>query len=291
MSFTGSIIIVNFNSGDSLARCLGSIDELEKDARVLVVDNASTDGSEKAAERGGRVALQRNSENLGFGRAVNQGLARSEGEFVLLLNPDCELRSDALDRLVSALRGHPRSAIAGPKILDHDGAVQGSARGDPTLLTGLFGRSTLLTRVLSGSTLARRNVRFDLMTGDGVNNADESGEDVDWVSGACMMVRRDMLNVVGGFDERYFLYWEDADLCRRLRARGWSIRYVTNAEVVHQVGRSSRTVHALATRAFHDSAYLYYATHVAQTPFMRGLARVVLGARCRLKQVHPRRTP
>jgi GT2 family glycosyltransferase len=129
------------------------------------------------------------------------------------------------------------------------------------------------------------------MTGDAATNTGEAGEDVDWVSGACMMVRRDMLNVVGGFDERYFLYWEDADLCRRLRGRGWSVRYVTNAEVVHQVGQSSRTAHGLATRAFHDSAYLYYATHVAQSPFMRGLARVVLGARCRLKQVHPRRTP
>jgi GT2 family glycosyltransferase len=286
MSFTGSIIIVNYNSGDSLARCLDSIEQLEKEARVLVVDNASTDGSEKAAERSGRVTLQRNAENLGFGRAVNQGLARTEGEFVLLLNPDCELRPHALDLLVSELCRHPHSAIAGPKILDSDGAVQGSARGDPTLLTGLFGRSTLLTRVFSGSKLARRNVRLDLMTGEA-----SSDEDVDWVSGACMMARRDMLSAVGGFDERYFLYWEDADLCRRLRGRGWSIRYVASAAVVHQVGGSSRTVHELATRAFHDSAYLYYATHVAQTPFMRGLARVVLGARCRIKQVHPRWTP
>lgn len=287
MSFTGSIIIVNFNSGDSLTRCLDSIAEFEEDSHVLVVDNASTDRSEKPAERGGRVALQRNAENVGFARAVNQGLARTEGEFVLLLNPDCELRPDSLDRLVFELRRHPRSAIAGPKILDQDGTVQGSARGDPTLLTGLFGRSTLLTRVFSGSTLARRNVRFDLMTGDAAN---DTGEDVDWVSGACMMARRDMLSAVGGFDERYFLYWEDADLCRRLRGQGWNIRYVTNAEVVHQVGQSSRTAHALATRAFHDSAYLYYATHVARTPFMRGVARVVLDARCRLKQARPRRS-
>jgi N-acetylglucosaminyl-diphospho-decaprenol L-rhamnosyltransferase len=287
MSFTGSVIIVNFNSGGCLARCLDSIAELEKDSDVLVVDNASTDGSEQTAERGGRVALQRNAENVGFARAVNQGLARTGGEFVLLLNPDCELRPGSLDRLVSELRLHPHSAIAGPKILDEDGAVQGSARGDPTLLTGLFGRSTLLTRLFSGSELARRNVRFDLAT---AGRANEAGYDVDWVSGACMMARREMLKTVGGFDERYFLYWEDADLCRRLRGRGWGIRYVTSAEVVHRAGQSSRTVHALSTRAFHDSAYLYYATHVARTPFTRGLARVVLGARCRLKQARPRRT-
>jgi N-acetylglucosaminyl-diphospho-decaprenol L-rhamnosyltransferase len=286
MSFTGSVIIVNFNSGGSLARCLDSIADLEKDALVIVVDNASTDSSEKTAERGGRVTLQRNAENVGFARAVNQGLAQTEGEFVLLLNPDCELRPDALDRLVSELRRHPRSAIAGPKILDHDGTVQGSARGDPTLLTGLFGRSTLLTRIFSGSKLARRNVRFDLMNG---GSTDNGVEDVDWVSGACMMARRDVLSAVGGFDERYFLYWEDADLCRRLRDRGWDIRYVTSAEIVHQVGQSSRTVQARATRAFHDSAYLYYATHVARTPIMRGVARVVLETRCLLKQAGLRR--
>ena len=207
------------------------------------MDNASIDGSEKAAERRGRVALERNVENVGFGRAVNQGLARTEGEFVLLLNPDCELRPDALDRLVSALRRHPRSAIAGPKILDHDGAVQGSARGDPTLLTGLFGRSTLLTRVFAGSKLARRNVRFDLMSGDAANNAGEAGEDVDWVSGACMMVRRDMLNVVGGFDERYSCIGRTPISAAACVVEGWSVRYVTNAEVVHQVGQSSRTAH------------------------------------------------
>jgi hypothetical protein len=282
MSFSGSIIIVNFNSGNSLALCLESIAAVAAHASVLVVDNASTDGSEKVAEQGGRITVQRNSENVGFARAVNQGLARTEGEFVLLLNPDCELRAAALERLAAELVRHPDAAIAGPKILDHDGAVQGSARGDPTLLTGLFGRSTLLTRVFSGSALARRNVRFDLATGDGTN---EAGHDVDWVSGACMMARRDMLTAIGGFDERYFLYWEDADLCRRLRAKGWRIRYVTCAVVMHQAGQSSRTAHALATRAFHDSAYIYYATHVARTPFMRRVARIVLDARCRLKQI------
>lgn len=281
MSFAGSIIIVNFNSGGCLARCLNSITELEKDSDVFVVDNASTDGSERAAERGGRVTLQRNAENVGFARAVNQGLARATSEFVLLLNPDCELQPDSLSSLTSDLRRHPDAAIAGPKVLDVDGAVQGSARGDPTLLTGLFGRSTLMTRLFPGFGLARRNVRFDLVTSGGANDA---GYNVDWVSGACMMARLDMLKAVGGFDERYFLYWEDADLCRRLRHRGWRIRYVTGATIIHQAGQSSRTAQALSTRAFHESAYLYYATHIARTPIRLGLARVILEARCRLKQ-------
>src|SRR5262245_15301006 len=104
---------------------------------------------------------------------------------------------------------------------------------------------------------------------------------VDWVSGACMLVRRSAFEAVGGFDERYFLYWEDADLCRRLRAHGYHVRYVPNATAVHSVGQSSKTVRARAIRAFHDSAYLYYETHVApDSGVKRWLARVLLSLRC-----------
>jgi GT2 family glycosyltransferase len=104
---------------------------------------------------------------------------------------------------------------------------------------------------------------------------------VDWVSGACMLARREMLASVGGFDERYFLYWEDADLCRRLRVKGFEIRHVPGATAIHRVGHSSRTAQAAAIRAFHASAYLYYATHVAPGPFnpKRPIARALLGAR------------
>jgi GT2 family glycosyltransferase len=275
MSFSGSLIIVNFNSGGSLARCLDSIKDHASDASVLVIDNASTDGSELAAERwGSPVVLQKNGQNVGFARAVNQGLARTNGEFVAFLNPDCELRSNVFDVLAAQLASHPECAIAGPRILDDDGGIQGSARGDPTMLTGLFGRTTLLTRLFSGSQLAQRNVRADLVT--------ESGE-VDWVSGACMLARREALSTVDGFDERYFLYWEDADICRRLRNRGYTVRYVPHGTVTHRVGQSSQTARSLATRAFHESAYTYYATHVAKTAFMRRVAWLILEARCRLK--------
>jgi GT2 family glycosyltransferase len=107
--------------------------------------------------------------------------------------------------------------------------------------------------------------------------------EVEWVSGACMLCRRSALDVVGGFDERYFLYWEDADLCRRLRSCGITIRHVPASEVVHAGGQSSRTAQALAIRAFHSSAYTYYATHVARSALGRRFAWIVLEARCRLK--------
>ena len=108
------------------------------------------------------------------------------------------------------------------------------------------------------------------------------------MSGACMLCRTAALAKVGGFDERYFLYWEDADLCRRLRSKGYSIGYVPTATVVHAVGGSTRSARALAIREFHRSAFLYYATHVARGPWERALARALLATRCRWKLLSAR---
>jgi GT2 family glycosyltransferase len=285
VTFDGFVIIVNFNSGAYLAKCLESIGAHLPNAHVIVVDNASADGSERAAASSlPHVELHRNVANAGFGRGVNQGLMHASGETVLLLNPDCHLLAEGVEPLVAELARHPECAIAGPRILNDDGSVQGSARGDPTLLTGLFGRSSFLTRLFPHSRLAQRNVRVEpaLVTHG-------ASYEVDWVSGACMLARRDALGAVGGFDERYFLYWEDADLCRRLRNRGYSIRYVPDARVTHTVGRSSRGAQTLATRAFHQSAYLYYATHVARTSLARLSARLLLTLRCRWKLLTRRR--
>jgi N-acetylglucosaminyl-diphospho-decaprenol L-rhamnosyltransferase len=279
MSFSGSIIIVNFNSGECLTRCLESIEQHAPAANVIVIDNASTDESANSpAVRRSGVTVQVNSRNVGFARAVNQGLAAASCELVLVLNPDCYLLPGAPDQLEEELRRHPECAIAGPGILNDDRSVQGSARGDPTLFTGLFGRSSLLTRLLPNSRLARSNIRTDperLRAGESFV--------VDWVSGACMMARRKTLAEVGAFDERYFMYWEDADLCRRLRNQGHTIRYVPSCTIVHSGGVSSRGARTLAITAFHQSAYTYYATHVAGTAASRGLAWTLLKLRCRLK--------
>ncbi len=144
------------------------------------------------------------------------------------------------------------------------------------MLTGLFGRTTVLRRVLPDLAVSRRNVVSDSAVRNG-----PAGVTVDWLSGACMLARREALRNVNGFDERYFLYWEDADLCRRLRARGYDVRYVPSGTAIHRVGHSSRSVRASAIRAFHESAYLYYATHVASGALpKRWLARMLLTARC-----------
>jgi GT2 family glycosyltransferase len=175
------------------------------------------------------------------------------------------------------VEGEPSCAVAGPRILDPDGAVQGSARGDPDMFTGLFGRTGPLRALLPFLPVARRNVVVEHSAAVG-----ERSVIVDWVSGACLLARRDVFLAAGGFDERFFMYWEDADLCRRLRHRGFHVRYVPGATAVHKVGQSSRTAKRASIRAFHASAYLYYATHVAPGALnpKRLLARMLLGARC-----------
>jgi hypothetical protein len=219
----------------------------------------------------------RNAENIGFGRAINEGMAATRGPDVLLLNPDARLQAGAVEQLHEVLHSYSDCAVVGPGVFNEDGSVQGSARGDPDMLTGLFGRSTWLSRLLPGSALARRNV-VNRPTPD----VTEHSIEVDWVSGACMLVCRAAFDQVGGFDPRYFLYWEDADFCRRLRKAGFRTRYRPDACVVHAVGRSSRTARRMAIRAFHESAFLYYSTYVARSAWHPGrwIAYLLLRGRC-----------
>jgi GT2 family glycosyltransferase len=223
---------------------------------ILVVDNASTDGSERGVDAMAGVRLLRNATNRGFGAAVNQAVTGTDARLLWLLNPDARVVPGAFAQLAATLEQYPQCAVAAPRLLNADGTVQASARGEPSALTGLFGRHGVLTRLFPRSRIARRNLpAADLV------KSDIASASVDWAMGASMLIPRDRFNAVGGFDERYFLYWEDADLCRRLRRAGYETRYVPGAQVLH-VGAVSSGRSALATREFHRSAYRYYATHI-----------------------------
>jgi N-acetylglucosaminyl-diphospho-decaprenol L-rhamnosyltransferase len=273
-----TIVVVNFNTGALARACVtaAAADLGGADWDAVVVDNASGDGSVAALAGLERTRIIANQRNIGFGAAVNQAVRDTGAPLLWLLNPDCEVREGAFAALRETLEAHAECAIAAPRLLNADGSVQASARGEPSAWTGLFGRHTLLTRVFPSSSIARRNLPAQDLVDAGVESAA-----VDWVMGAAMLVRRESFDLVGGFDERYFLYWEDADLCRRLRQRGLTTRYVPRAVVRHPGGASARTSSAFATRAFHDSAYRYYATHVVPSPWhpARWLARVALPLR------------
>jgi N-acetylglucosaminyl-diphospho-decaprenol L-rhamnosyltransferase len=292
---SGRVIVVNYNTGDLARRCLESVarDLADVEWEGVVVDNASADGSLAKLQGIPRVRVIANERNVGFGAAVNEAAfshasrpealspdARSAPdsppELLWLLNPDCEVKPGAFRALAETLDAHPDCAIAAPRLLNADGSVQASARGKPNAWTGLFGRHSLLTKFFPSSATARRNLPAQDLVDAGVESAE-----VDWVMAAAMLVRRKAFDEVNGFDERYFLYWEDADLCRRLRDREWKTRYVPRAIVTHPGGASAATDSAFATREFHRSAYRYFATHVVPSPWhpARWFAKVALSLR------------
>ncbi len=212
------MVIVNFNAGSALAAAIESLPSglagVSWDA--VVIDNASTDGSDAAAERAGMpVRLARQPRNAGFAAGVNAGVAATDAPLILVMNPDCVLDSGAVAKLAAELARWEDCALVGARVIGEDGVLQETARGDPRLLTGLFGRSCWLSRALPGLPIVRRNLLSDDATRSGA-----SSTVVEWVAGTCFLARRSALEAVNGFDEHYFLYWEDADICRRLRHAG-----------------------------------------------------------------------
>jgi GT2 family glycosyltransferase len=275
-----AVIVVNFNTGDETIACVASAlhDLGAVTSQVFVVDNASTDGSARLLGADTAITLIVNDTNRGFGAAINQAAKTTQAPLLWILNPDCRVLPGAYRALLDTLERHSECAIAAPQLLNADGSVQASARGEPDAWTGLFGRHGLLTKFFPSSTAARRNLPAAELVASGVDSAE-----VPWVMGAAMLVRREPFDRVGRFDERYFLYWEDADLCRRLRLAGCTTRYVPRARVRHPGGTSAKTASRLAIAAFHRSAYRYYSTHVVRSPWhpLRLFARVALSLRAR----------
>lgn len=227
-----SIIIVNWNVRELLRACLHSISEGrgDLDVEVIVVDSGSEDGSAAMARQEFPwVRLIACEENVGFPRGNNIGLGEANGRFLLLLNPDTELVGDALSRMVDYLRRQPDVGVLGPQLLNPDGTVQSSRRRFPTLATA-FLESTWL-QPWAPQRLLRRYYAADL--------PDDAVADVDWVTGACMLARRQVAAAIGGMDEDYFMYSEELDWCRRMKDAGWRVVYFPSAQVVHHVGKSS----------------------------------------------------
>jgi len=226
-----SILIVNWNVRDLLRDCLRSIDRGRGDlnVEVIVVDSASSDDSAAmVAAEFPWVVLLPQAENVGFPRGNNIALAQARGDYLLLLNPDTVVVDDALAVMVAYLRENPDVGALGPQLLNPDGSVQSSRRRFPTLATGFF-ESTWLEELAPG--VLRRYYALDL--------PDDRTADVDWLVGACIMIPRAVYGQVGGLDEAYFMYSEELDWCRRIKAAGWRVVYHPAARIVHHVGKSS----------------------------------------------------
>jgi len=260
-----SVLIVNYASWPLTLRCIESLRETRyEDFEIVVLDNDSVQPPELPSG----VRLIRNKENVGFARANNTGIAASSGDPIVLINPDTLVERDFFEPLKRFFEENPRVGIAGPRILDSEGDLQLSARREISALSGFLGRTSLLTRLFPRSSLVKS--QFPAVT-------DQSHpSSVDWVSGACMVVRRDTLRDIGPLDERFFMYFEDADLCRRARAAGWLVYYLPQVEIVHQTGASSRS-RPMAIWLLHKSAFLYHRKHGAHGPLNVYSAVVVAG--------------
>ncbi len=228
-------VVVNYESGTDLARCVADLAACGL-ADVVVVDNGSSDGSLALARRGTpSIEVVVPGENLGYGAAVNRGVAASAPELVLVCNSDLEVPKEAVEAL--ARRGvddDPGCALVGPLIRTPDGGRYPSARRFPSMidaaghaLLGIFAPDNRFTRRYQRSRARRCTAETSVQT-------------VDWVSGACFLVRRSAFEAVGGFDEAYFMYFEDVDLCWRLGRAGWRVAYAPSAEVTHTQGRLHR---------------------------------------------------
>jgi GT2 family glycosyltransferase len=250
-----SVLVVNYRSYYELTASLTALQSgvPRLPLEVVVVDQHSD------AARAGTVRAQfpdvtfvSNPRNDGFAAGVNRAARYSTGRYLLLVNPDAVVADGLIDTLADWLDVHPDVAVVGPRIYNRDGSVQPSARRFPNLTTGLGGRQGWLTRNFPDNWLSRRNLEWSRAS---------APIEVDWVSGACMMIRRSAFEAVGGMDERFFLYWEDADLCRRLRTAGFRTMYVPTVSATHEGSRASRHAAARSLVAFHRSAFRYYWKH------------------------------
>ena len=245
-----SVIIVNWNTKGLLLQCLTSVYEriVGQGSEVFVVDNGSRDGSNEAVqEKFPNVKLIRNQKNLGFAMANNKALCLSKGKYLLLLNPDTQVKEGAIEKLISFMDTHPDTGIAGGQLLNSDGSKQNSIANFPSLATELLNKRLL------------RWLFPKKFPGKEKNYSDPI--EVDSVIGACMMVKRDAMEQVGFLNEDYFLFLEETDWCYRMKQASWKVYHVPQAEIIHSQGKTANFVKEKAKIEYYRSLYLFFEKH------------------------------
>jgi N-acetylglucosaminyl-diphospho-decaprenol L-rhamnosyltransferase len=253
-----SIVIVSFNARSDLERCLQSLDgghgaPVRRSHEILVVDNASTDGSADAARRWQDVQVIQTGANIGFASGSNIGIRASCGTNLLLLNSDTIVPAGALDLMIDELDRRPDVAVVGPRLVDAAGRAELS-----------FGRMVGPFNELRQKILMRGHAARQAAISSSVDRATRQEQFPDWVSGACLLVRRRDADAVGLLDERYFMYLEDVDFCAAIRARGRRVLFTPSVEVVHLRGQSARATPATTAgtaRAYRRSQVAFYEKH------------------------------
>ena len=247
-----SIVIVSHNARTDLANCLDSLllHPTSVEHEIIVVDNASTDGSQETAEARRRVRVIRSATNTGFAVANNVGIRSGTGKNILLLNSDTIVPPGAVDGLLRRLAVEPDVAVIGPRLVDGRGRAELSF-GPMLTPWNEWRRQGLFRRLADNDTASVADV--ELVT--------KREQRPDWVTGACLLVRRADAEAVGFLDERFFMYTEDVDFCASIRARGRQILFIPNVEVVHLRGRSAAGSNAATREAYERSHLAFYRKH------------------------------
>lgn len=284
-----SVVIVSYNTvemlGEMLATLRGAIDEI--DSRVTIVDNNSCDGSaEFVRSRYPTAQLIANSDNVGFGRANNQALANISGRYVLLLNTDAFVEQDSLIKTTAYMDNHPKCGILGARLVGRDGVLQPSCRYFPTPWNNFLARAGL-------SKYFPKAPLVDDMDWD-----HDATRSCDWVPGCFYLIRREVINQVGLFDPRYFLYYEEVDHCLAAKKAGWEVHYFSGTTVVHIGGESAKSEGELTDSGRQistlqiESELLYFRKNhgilgVVNAVVLSVAADVILSVKWLLKGRHP----
>jgi len=256
---TLSIVIVNYNTEKLLRSCLESVYAGANGTPldIWVVDNSSRDNSVAMLKSlFPMVRVIRNPSNVGFSRANNVVISQSRSDYVLLLNPDTLIIDDAIERVVKFMKEHPEVGIAGCKVLNRDGTLQLACRRSIPTPEVAFYRATGLSKLFPKSrVMARYNMTYE--------DPDQAHE-VDAVSGAFLMIRRQVVEQIGPLDERFFMYGEELDWCLRAKRAGWSVMYYPEARIVHYKGESTKYNSRKAAIEFYRAMYLFHRKHFAK---------------------------
>ncbi len=251
---TLTVGIVNYNTKEHLKRCIHSIlDNPPKfDYNIIVVDNHSNDGSKEFLKSLNKKVISYilNKDNRGYGSACNQISKKSLSDYLLFLNSDVIASKGAIDKLLSFMEEHKEVAVSTGRLFYPDGTLQLPCRSFPTILRTVFGRESLLRKIFPKNPISKEYLLTDL----DYNRV----QFPDWVRGAVMLCRSECFNEINGFDEIFFLYLEDTDLCLRLRKRGYKIAYLPDAHFYHSLGTSTRK-EELKTKLIHNISMFHYA--------------------------------
>jgi hypothetical protein len=237
------------------------------------VDNSQNDRGMAGIKKSfPQIRYIQNPSNTGFSRANNQAVRSAQGEILLFLNPDAILTDQGIENMVAHLKSNADIGALGPKVLNTDGSLQYSCRRFPTLMTGLFNRYSLLSRWFPDNPYTVRYMMKDF--------SHEEMREVDWLSGCCLMVPRAVFEKTGGFDEHYFLFNEDIDLCRTIHQNGFKVMYFPSAKITHHISTSNNKVPMNIIIKRHLGMSHYYGKHHGENVIVLMLVNIAISLRC-----------